>query len=81
MRRFPNPGCFLVLEWDDHLCPSCGYDLEPELEELEKLEKLEKYEEFGDRFRGLTLVVALAFVIVMEFEGINAWVNNWLDSL
>ena len=78
MRRFPNPKCFLVLEWDDHLCPSCGYDLEPE---LEKLEKLEKYEEFGDRFRGLTLVVALAFVIVMEFEAISAWVNNWLDSL
>ena len=43
--------------------------------------KLEKFEEFGDRFRGLTLVVALAFVIVMEFEAINAWVNNWLDSL
>ena len=41
MRRFPNPKCFLVLEWDDHLCPSCGYDLEPELEKLEKLEKLE----------------------------------------
>ena len=69
MRRFPNPKCFLVLEWDDHLCPSCGYDLEPE---LEKLEKLERFEEFGDRFRGLTLVVALAFVIVMEFEAISA---------
>lgn len=75
IRRCSNPKCFLVLERDDHLCPGCGYEVEPEPGWLVKLE------EFTDRFNAILAVVLFAFVIVMEFEAINAWVNDWLDSL